>query len=66
MKQSELQGAVTLYSATMKEYSDEQQRLLRECAAVLTNLLPLHSASVCSAGTISVQPGSQITSELTH
>ena len=30
---------MTLYSSTISEYNGEQQKLLKECAAVLTNML---------------------------
>ncbi|HYX30077.1 MAG TPA: HD domain-containing phosphohydrolase [Pyrinomonadaceae bacterium] len=81
LKHDELRGAITLYSSTSKEYTDEQQRLLQECAAVLTNLLPsqFHSAGsgnkTSTARAISLKcegdlqgtfASSSVSSELTH
>ena len=45
LKQEQLYGAVTLYSSTLSEYNAEQQKLLQECAAVLTNMLSLLPSS---------------------
>jgi putative nucleotidyltransferase with HDIG domain len=80
LKQTQLQGALTLYSSTIKEYGDEQQKLLGECAAVLTNLLPAHPVSTRDETSVvltnSLQSGDElpvvtvgssgVSSELTH
>ncbi|MFN2579287.1 MAG: HD domain-containing phosphohydrolase [Pyrinomonadaceae bacterium] len=39
IKQAQLYGAVTLYSSNLSEYNGGQQKLLKECAAVLANTL---------------------------
>ncbi|HEX8898271.1 MAG TPA: GAF domain-containing protein, partial [Chthoniobacterales bacterium] len=65
LKHDELQGAVTLYSATIKEYSEAQQRLLGECVAVLTNLLPSHPLAGGNPSQ-AILESSGVSSELTH
>ena len=50
LKQEQLYGAVTLYSSTLSEYNAEQQKLLQECAAILTNMLSLQPSSHFDAG----------------
>jgi len=54
LKQEQLYGAVTLYSSTLSEYNAEQQKLLRECASVLTNMLSLLPSSHCHASKDSI------------
>jgi len=55
LKEKQLYGAVTLYSSTLSEYNAEQQKLLQECAAVLTNLLSLQPSSNFDAGEDSIE-----------
>jgi putative nucleotidyltransferase with HDIG domain len=73
LKHTQLHGAITLYSCTIQEYSDEQQRLVGECAAVLTNLLPSLPLSDRSVEPTSIVheslvglDSSGVSSELTH
>ncbi len=81
LKEKQLYGAVTLYSSTVSEYNAEQQKLLQECAAVLTNMLSLQPSANFDAGEDSINhkatigisnpssvgfEGSDVKSEMTH
>jgi putative nucleotidyltransferase with HDIG domain len=62
LKEDQLYGAVTLYSTSLVEYNAEQQRLLKDAAAVLTNSLSLQDAPIrLSAETTNNALGSEMT-----
>jgi len=82
LKGDHLYGALTVYSSKFAEYSSDQQKLLKESAAVLTNSLSTTSQPTSGRGTEEVSkgtpnqigfsadsalpPGTGIESELTH
>jgi putative nucleotidyltransferase with HDIG domain len=72
VKDQELQGALTLYSASLGEYDKDQRKLLRESAGILADTLSHSSvdheqrpADVSDAGS-NVVSKSVLRSELTH
>ena len=63
LKEDQLYGAVTLYSSSLVEYNAEQQRLLKDAAAVLTNSLSVQASPIRVAAEIT---NDALGSEMTH
>jgi hypothetical protein len=56
LKDDKLYGALTVYSSTRSEYEDEQQRLLKESASILTNALWAFSEKPIAAPALDREP----------